>query len=164
VHPTGVSVLPPLPPRDIDSLLSVWPRALTCPAWRLRGESPSPGLFGEIRSGAAHEQVLRGDADVALGLLQIGEVDTTTASASLGFLLPPTGDAAAIVQQFLVDTLARLELRRITVHLDDDVLDVLSGTPLPLRNTGRLRGHTRVGVGRYVDRHIFEFTGEVAVP
>lgn len=153
-------MMPPLPPRDIDSLLGSWPGALACPAWRLRGESPSPGLFDEIRSGADHAVVVRDGGEEAVGLLEVREVEPATRSAHLGFLLPPAAGTTAMVDEFVATMLVQLGLVRIDVLVDEDMLDVLADTSLPLDRTGLLRDHTFVGPGRYVDRHVFEFTGE----
>lgn len=148
-----------LPPGDIDTILHLWPTATTCPAWRLWGESPSVGLLDEIRSGVDHEVVVRDASGRLAGLLGVREVSPEHRFGYLTFFLPPA--AAVRILPFLTEARAALDLRTITVVVDDDIdHDVLEDARPLLVPVGRLREHALVGAGRYVDRLIFDLTAE----
>jgi hypothetical protein len=146
---------------DIESLLRLWPDGLACPVWRLWGESPSFGLLHELRSKAEYEWILRDEGGRAVGLLEVREVSRATRSGYLAFLLPPPVDGApARLLPFLREALAALELRKITLMADEDMLDALAGVTTNVEQVGLLREHTLATADRYVDRYVFELVGD----
>lgn len=147
-------------PHDGEALLAAWPAAVTCPRWRLGGESPSPGLLDELTTGVDHQRVLRSEDGRAVGLLQACEVDRVNGYGYLAFLLPGPPSAPAPVLPFLREALEVLDLRRVWVQVDEDSVAPLDGARDRLHPVGRLRGHTRVGPGRYLDRLVFELRRE----
>lgn len=155
-------MLQPLPHDDVDALLRLWPEALTCPSWRLCGESPSVGLLDEVRSGVEHERVLRDHTGLAIGLLQVREVDHASGSGYLSFVLASAEGAVASLPPFADEALAALRLRKLTVLADDDMLDALAGLRPRLRPVGLLTAHVLATTGCYVDRHVFDLDAESA--
>jgi hypothetical protein len=154
-------ILSDLRPHDAAALLEAWPGAVASPRWRLGGESPSPGLLHELTTGVDHQRTLRADDGGAVGLLQVCEVDRAQGHGYLAFLLPaPPQPAPAPVLPFLREALDMLALRRVTVQVDEDVVAPLEGALTHLHLAGRLRAHTRVGPGRYLDRLVFELRHE----
>jgi hypothetical protein len=146
-----------LTPGDLGALFALWPTAMTCPRWRLGGESPSPGLLQHLTSDVEYHQVLRDSIGVAVGLLQIVEVDRVSGFGHLSFLLPEA--AGGSILPFLRDALVSLGLRRIYVLAEEDGLRALAPARSGLVRVGQLRGHTMLSRGRYQDRYVFEFDG-----
>lgn len=147
--------------RDVEALLRLWPDLLACPTWRLWGESPSVGLLHELRSASGHEWILRDERGWAVGVLQVRDVDRATASGSLGFLVQRPGNGrSAPILPFLREARSTLELRKITLMADDDMLDALADVTPHLPRVGLLREHALATAGRYVDRHVFELTAD----
>ena len=157
-----MTVLPDLSEHDTEALLHLWPNAHVCPVWRLWGESPSVGLMREIRSGAVDEQALRDGAGRLSGLLDVREVNDVAGSAYLAFIVPAAPAAAlgtsTAMLSYLREVTAARQLRKVTVMVDEDMLDAVAGVMPHVAQVGLLQRHALASVGRYVDRHVFEFT------
>ena len=149
----------PLPHGDLEEILDFWSTAITCPVWRLWGESPSVRLLEQVRSGVDHEVVLRDASDRLTGLLGVREASREHRFGYFTFILSPAAGGAPVLP-FLTAARVALDLRTITVIVDADIdLLMLEDARPWLVPVGRLRDHALVGAGQYVDRLLFDFKG-----
>jgi hypothetical protein len=153
-------ILDDLRPDDRESLFLGWGDAVCCPRWALQGESPNPGLLNHLISeGVAQQRVLREPSGVAVGLLQICEVDLRNQIGYLSFTIRRTAvrPGAELPVSFVQEATESLGLRKIVVQVDADSVEGISGMLSRLRPIGRLREHSWRAPGRYEDRLFYEF-------